>query len=277
MASRSDAAGQPRTRTVKKALVLSAGYGERLRPLTDRIPKPLLEIGGRALIHYPLLMLRHAGITEVAINVHHLAGQIERALGRGGALGISITYSPETVLLGTGGPLLNLRDYFGSEPFILLNCDTILELDLARMIDFHRGHGALATFALRAGEGTEAYSRIELDADGRIRRMRLLRGRARGEFDDYPRELPPGVEAASLRPFMYCGVMVCEPAVFELIPRTTPLALMGDLFAPIAARGLPLFGFEQRGFFRTVDDLQGYEALRAEFAAAPPPLAFLSS
>ncbi|MGH7917701.1 MAG: nucleotidyltransferase family protein, partial [Candidatus Binataceae bacterium] len=131
-----------------KALVLSAGYGERLRPLTETIPKPLLEIGGRPLIHYPLLMLKRAGITDVAINVHHLAALIEQALGRGDAMGLSITYSPETVLLGTGGPLLVLRDYFGKEPFVLLNCDTIIGLDLPAMIAFHRARASLATLAL---------------------------------------------------------------------------------------------------------------------------------
>jgi len=113
-----------------KALVLAAGYGERLRPITDTIPKPLVEIGGRPLIHYPLLLLRHAGIRDVAVNVHHLADKIEAALGGGQALGLAITYSPEPVLLGTGGPLLALRDYFRGERFLLLNGDTIMDLDL---------------------------------------------------------------------------------------------------------------------------------------------------
>ena len=85
--------------------MLSAGYGERLRPLTETIPKPILEVGGRPLIHYPLLMLKRAGITDVAINVHHLAAEVEPALGDGSSLGLRITYSPERVLTGTGGPL----------------------------------------------------------------------------------------------------------------------------------------------------------------------------
>ena len=257
-----------------KALVLSAGYGERLRPLTEKIPKPLLDAGGHPLIHYPLLMLRQAGIVDVAVNIHHLAAQIEHTLGSGEALGLRITYSPEPVLLGTGGPLLALRDYFGKEPFVLLNCDTILGLDLPRMIAFHREHATLATFALRDGGDPEAYSRIEIDAGGRIRRMRLLRGRARGEFDDYP----AGIEqelAAALKPYMYCGAMVCEPAILEMLPKTPPFSLMGGLFAPIAAQGLPLSGYVDRSFFRTVDDLASYEALRDEFAASPPRLAYL--
>ena len=255
-----------------KALVLSAGYGERLRPLTEKMPKPLLEVGGRPLIYYPLLMLRRAGITEIAINVHHLAGQIESALGRGDSLGVRIAYSPEPMLLGTGGPLLALREFFGDEPFVMLNCDTIMGLDLPRMIRLHRDRGAIATFALR--DGSDTYSRIEIDRDGRIRRMRLLRGRAPGEFDDFSAELPAPVEA-ELKPYMYCGAMVCEPSAIAFAPKTPPFSLMGDLFAPIVARDLPLFGYVDASFFRTIDDLRGYEAVRAEFASEPPPLDYL--
>jgi NDP-sugar pyrophosphorylase family protein len=257
-----------------KGLVLSAGYGERLRPLTEKTPKPILEVGGRPLIHYPLLMLKRAGITDVAINVHHRAAEVERTLGDGAALGLRITYSPERVLAGTGGPLVVLRDYFGKQPFVLLNCDTILDLDLAHMIGFHRERGGLATLVLRAGGDPDAYSRIECDAGSRIRRMRLLHGRTRGQFLDYPRDLDANV-AAALTPYMYCGAMVGEPEVFAMTPAAPPFSLMGDLFAPIVARGVPLFGYVHRGFFRTVDDLAGYEAVRREFATAPPPLDFL--
>jgi NDP-sugar pyrophosphorylase family protein len=257
-----------------KGLVLSAGYGERLRPLTETIPKPILEVGGRPLIHYPLLMLKRAGITDVAINVHHLAAQVERALGDGSSLGLKITYSPERVLTGTGGPLAVLREYFDNEPFVLLNCDTILDLDLARLIGFHRERGGMATFVLRAGADPDAYSRIECDSQGRIERMRLMAGRTRGNFVDYPRDLDAKV-AGTLTPYMYCGVMVCEPEVFAMTPATPPFSLMGDVFAPIAARGVPLYGYVHNGFFRTVDDLSGYEAVRKEFATTPPALNYL--
>ena len=257
-----------------KALVLSAGYGERLRPLTDRIPKPLLEVGGRPLIHYPLLMLRAAGITEIAINVHHLGAQIEHALGDGAALGVRITYSPEPILAGTGGPLIALRDFFGDDTFALLNCDTILDLDLERVIAFHRARGGAATFVLRDGDDPDAYSRIECDAAGRVQRMRLIRGRERGVFDDYPATIADDA-AAALAPYMYCGVMIAEPAVCAAAPATPPFSLMSDLFAPIIARGMPVYGYAHRGTFRTVDDRAGYDRLCAEFASAPPQFAYL--
>lgn len=257
-----------------KALVLSAGYGERLRPLTATTPKPLLEVGGHPLIHYPLLLLKEAGVREVAINTHHLAPQIETALGTGATLGLRITYSPEPVLAGTGGPLIALREYFDGEPFILLNCDTILDLKLELLLEFHRAHRGLATFVVRPSSNPDAYSRIECDAVGRIRRMRLLRPRARGVFDDYPSTLDEA-DATTLTPYMYCGVMVCEPAVLADLPAAPPFNLMTELFAPIVARGEPIFGYVHHGYFRTVDDHESFDNLRAEFAESPPQLSFL--
>jgi NDP-sugar pyrophosphorylase family protein len=258
-----------------KALVLSAGYGERLRPLTNTTPKPLIEVGGRPLIHYALLMLRRAGITEVAINLHHLAGAIEKALGDGSALGLHITYSYEQTLAGTGGPLAILRDYLGGDRFVMLNCDTIIGTDLTKVIGFHQERQALATFVLRRGD-PNAYSQIECGRDGRIRRMRLLAGRRRGVFVDYPPMPDPRI-ASNLTPYMYCGVMVAEGKVLASVTRPPPFSLMGDLFAPMLTEGAALYGYVYDGFFRTVDDLEGYNEVRAEFSASAPPLAYLST
>jgi mannose-1-phosphate guanylyltransferase len=257
-----------------KALVLAAGYGERLRPVTDTIPKPLVEIGGRPLIHYPLLLLKHANIRDVAVNVHHLPDEIRAVLGDGQALGLAIKYSPEPILLGTGGPLLALRDYFHDEPFLILNGDTIMDLDLPGMIAMHRERRALATMALRETASPQAYSRIEIDSSGQIRRMRMLIDRSRSKFDDYPKTLTAKV-ASGLTPLMYCGAMVCEPAVLEIMPATPPVSLTTDVLAPMVSQGLPLFGFVHEGLFRTVDDLLAYEQIRAEFAVSPPRLPFI--
>jgi mannose-1-phosphate guanylyltransferase len=257
-----------------KGLVLAAGYGERLRPLTATVPKPLLEIGGRPLIHYPLLLLRHAGIREVAVNLHHLGGKIEAALGRGSSLGLAITYSREPVLLGTGGPVAALRSYFKAEPFVILNSDTIMDLDLPAMIGWHRERGAIATLALRASASPERYSQIEIDADHQIRRMRLLIDREPGEFNHYPATLVPAI-TAELKAFMYCGAIVCEPTVLEMVPAQPRFSLISDLLAPLVTQGLPLFGYIHEGFFRTVDDLTVYQQLCLEFAACPPILEFM--
>jgi len=250
-----------------RALVLAAGRGERLRPLTETIPKPMLELGGRPLIHYPLMMLKQAGVTQIAINVHHLAQRIESGLGAGAELGLEITYAPEEVLLGTGGPLCGLRGFFGADTFVVANADTVMDLKVREMIESHRAHHALATFALTRPANMSAYSHLEIDRDGRLRRMRLLTARG-GGFEDFP-ATPPSV---AVEPYMFCGLYICEPEIYEMMPPVPPFSSMKDLFAPLIARGLPLFGYVHRGLFRTVDDLATYENLKREFAVNPPPL-----
>ena len=252
-----------------RALVLSAGRGERLKPLTDTTPKPIVELGGRPLIHYALGMLARAGIRDVAINVHHCAGAIESALGNGSALGIRITYAPETTLLGTGGPLIALGDFFGADPFVIATCDSILDLDLAAVAAFHRDRGALATMVLRDSEIANAYSKIEIDRDSRVRRMSLLHSAAPSGVIDFPAAIAPET-AAQLASLMYCGVMICDSAIIKLAPKTTPFSLTSDLLAPMVSDGMPVFGFIHQGYFRTVDDLASLEHLRAEFAESPP-------
>ncbi len=252
-----------------KALVLAAGLGERVRPLTEKTPKPMLEVGGRPLIHYPLAMLKRAGIIQVAINVHHLAGEIQRGLRDGKSLGIEITYSPEPTLAGTGGPLNALRGYFGDETFVLANSDSILDLDLAAMIAFHRDRGAIATVGLFKPNDGREYEHIEVDHDMRIRRMRLIKSRNPLTYDDYPTELGD-TDPSSLNWFMYPGIIVMEPAIFALIPKSAPWALFTGLLGPMVANRLPVFGYVHTGFFRTVDDLRAYENLCREFETSPP-------
>jgi mannose-1-phosphate guanylyltransferase len=254
-----------------RALVLAAGMGERLRPLTDVTPKPMLDLGGRPLIHYPLAMLRRAGITEVAINLHHLPDAIRHGLGDGSQLGLRITYAPERVLQGTGGPLNGLRDFLssGDSTFVIANSDTILDLDLSKMLAFHREHAALATIALFHPANIDYYSRLEIDADHQLRRMRLLTRREPLTYDDYQPDLDDAL-ARTLSPFMYCGVIVAETAVLDLVPQKTPWSLMEGLFAPMVARGQSVFGYVHTGYFRTIDDLKSYDALKAEFASYPP-------
>ncbi len=227
-----------------KALVLAAGVGQRLRPLTETIPKPLLEVGGRPLIHYPLLMLKRAGIRRIAINTHHLARAMESALGSGAGLGIEIVWAPEPVLLGTGGPLNALSGFLRDDAFVIARPDNL-----------------------------EYYSRIEVDPEARVRRMRLLKSRAPRDYDDIPPEPP---RDSRLESFMYCGAMIFEPQVLDLIPASPPWSLMTGLVGPMVREGLPVFGYPYRGLMRTIDDLDSYHRVHAEFETAPPRLSYLN-
>lgn len=114
-------------------MILAAGRGERMRPLTDRVPKPLLPVGGRPLIAHLIERLAHAGITELVVNVSHLAGLIERELGDGSNLGVRIVYSREEQALETGGGIAYALPLLGEEPFAVVNSDLYCDFDFARL------------------------------------------------------------------------------------------------------------------------------------------------
>ena len=112
-----------------RAMILAAGRGERMRPLTDHTPKPLLKVGGKPLIVWHLERLAKAGFKEIVINHAHLGEQIEQTLGNGAQWGLSIQYSPEKVALETAGGIANALHLLGSDPFLVVNGDTFTEID----------------------------------------------------------------------------------------------------------------------------------------------------
>ncbi len=157
-----------------KAMVLAAGRGERMRPLTDRIPKALLEVGARPLVAWLLERLRAGGIREIVMNHAHLGAAIESALGDGARYGVSIRYSPEASALETAGGIANALPLLGESPFIAVNADVYTDLDFALLI----GRGlddALAHLVLvdnpphhPPGDFTLTGKRVGNAADGRL-------------------------------------------------------------------------------------------------------------
>jgi len=141
-----------------KAMILAAGLGTRLRPLTSNRPKALVEVGGRTLLEITLCRLRSFGIQEVIINVHHLADMVVEYLKKNDNFGMGIEVSREEVLLDTGGGLKKAAHFFlydsggQDEPFVLHNVDVISTIDLKRMMQFHNERKALATLAVQRRE-----------------------------------------------------------------------------------------------------------------------------
>ena len=120
---------------VQTAMLLAAGKGERLRPLTEHTPKPLIEVRGKRLLAHQLGWLRDAGIRDVVINLHHLGEQISEFCGSGEAYGLNIRFSRETELLETGGGIVNALPLLGDEPFLLMNGDIFTDFQLASLYD----------------------------------------------------------------------------------------------------------------------------------------------
>src|SRR5437867_10346100 len=141
-----------------KAMILAAGLGTRLRPLTDNRPKALVELSGRTLLEITLSRLRSFGVTEVIVNVHHFADMVLNYLKSNKNFGMRIEISREDVLLDTGGGLKKAARFFLEdparldEPFLLHNVDVLSTIDFPLMLQFHKERGALAPLAVQARE-----------------------------------------------------------------------------------------------------------------------------
>ncbi len=231
----------------RRALVLAAGKGERLRPLTNTIPKPLVPVAGQPLIAYALGWLRHYGVREVAINLHHLGDQIRDAVGDGSAYGVSAHYSEEPEILGTGGAVRNLADWLDTGPFVVVNADIVHDVDLAALARLHHASGSLATLALRPDPESARYGEIAIDASGRIR-----------SFLGVP---PPTTDLTAL---MFTGVQIVEPAIVSRIPWPGASSSTQHLYLPLVREGARLFGLVYSGYWSDAGTPDSLASLRAD-------------
>lgn len=232
----------------RKAMVLAAGLGIRLRPLTDSTPKALVEIGGRPMIEYPLRMLAAAGVEEVVVNLHHLGERIRAALGDGARYELRLHYSPEDPILDTGGAIARARALIGDEPFAVANCDSLLDADLGALWKLHEARAALATLVVRHDADAERYGALDLDESGRIRRFL-------GRPADFARPLEPR---------MFCGVHVLSPEIFAYMPRQGTFSITRDVYGPLVVVGAPIYGFHYAGYWRDLGTPQTLAAAQAD-------------
>jgi NDP-sugar pyrophosphorylase family protein len=232
-------------------MILAAGRGERLRPLTDTVPKPLVVVGGRPLVEYALDCVARAGIERVVLNLHHLGAQIRDHVGDGSRFGLRVDYSEEVELQDTGGGIRDARRFLEGSTFVTLNADTIVEVDLRHLVDVHRRSGAVATMLLRKDPDMARFGLIELEEDGRV-----------GRFLGKPR---PGMRPP-LEPFMYTGVQVLEPSVLDRLERPGPFSITRVTYPDLLAEGELVRGCAFEGAWITV-------GTPAELAAANERLA----
>jgi NDP-sugar pyrophosphorylase family protein len=207
-------------------MVLAAGLGLRMRPLTLLRAKPALPVLGRPLLQWTMERLARAGVREVMVNLHHLPETVTTALAGARRLGVRIRYSQEPEILGTGGGPRAVRSFFGGEPFLLVNGDVLCDFDLAALRERHLGGGALATLALRRNPG--GYSSVVTDRRGRIL---SIAGR------------PAPAEGAVS---MFASVHVMTPSLLDRLPPGASDSVR-DLYIPLLAEGAPLLGMRFGG------------------------------
>ncbi|HEY6264782.1 MAG TPA: nucleotidyltransferase family protein [Candidatus Acidoferrum sp.] len=219
-----------------KAMILAAGLGTRLRPLTDTRPKALVEINGRTLLEITLTRLRTFGISEVILNVHHLASQIIDYLRSKNNFNLRIEISREDdLLLDTGGGLKKAAWFFLEdpknldEPFLLHNVDVLSSIDFTPMLQFHKDHHALATLAVQSRE-----SGRQLLFDDHLQ----LSGRRAG------RDHAPEIVRSSdqLKALAFSGIHLISPRLLPLLTEQGPFSIV-DSYLRLAAQSHPILAF----------------------------------
>jgi mannose-1-phosphate guanylyltransferase len=229
-----------------KALILAAGAGTRLRPLTDTCPKPMLPVAGRPLLEWTLRWLRRADVVEAALNLHHLPEVVRAGLGDGERFGMRLRYAHEPELRGTAGAVHNFPGFF-DQPFLVIYGDLLLDLDLDDLIGFHRQRRAVMTLALKRTQTPRSQGMIEVDALGRVLR-----------FVEKPAEWDGGDTANA-------GVYVCEPEVADGVP--PGFSDFGhDIIPALLRQGAAVYGQPLRGYLLDIGTPEAYAQAQQDWA-----------
>jgi mannose-1-phosphate guanylyltransferase len=242
-----------------KAMILAAGLGTRLRPLTDNRPKALVEVGGRTLLEITLARLRAFGVRDVIINVHHFGDMVVDYLKRNSDFGMRVEISREEILLDTGGGLEKASYFFldgSDEPFVLHNVDVISTIDLERMVQFHRERKALATLAVQERESSRY---LLFDEKGRLCGRRAgreqgpdppLRG-GTGESPVSTRTPVSTLEPASTqaaRALAFSGIHVISPRLLSMMTEEGAFSIVTS-YLRLAAQGDNILGFRADEYY----------------------------
>jgi len=239
---------------IRRAMVLAAGYGKRLAPITHTTPKPLVPVAGRPLLDRLLEFLRAGGIEDVVINLHHLGHRIEEHVGDGRRFGLRVRYSPEDPILDTGGGIKNAEPLLAGEPFVVANGDSLLELPLLDVLDYHQRRGGIITMVVRPSPDAARLGLIELDADDRVRRVV---GRP-----EEPVDVP-------LRGFMFPGLHVFDPEIFAWMEPGVAFGVIRETYPRLLRAGRPIYGFVAPARWLNIDTPDGLAAAGDVLARDP--------
>ncbi len=241
-----------------KAIILCAGKGERLKPLTSNIPKPMIPINGKPLLEYLILLCKKYGIRDIAINTSYLPEKIKEYFGDGSKFGVDIRYSFEQELLGAAGALNNFRDFLdSSEPFIVLYGDNITDVNLDKMIKFHKEKKALATLFLHKQEMADEKTTpgaVVFDAENRITNIIENPNKKQIEF---LKNIPDN------RKLTNSGIYILNPEVLEFIPEDFS-DFARDIFPELIKKGKNLFAYYSDCYFKEVGQLSRYNLAKQE-------------
>jgi mannose-1-phosphate guanylyltransferase/mannose-1-phosphate guanylyltransferase/phosphomannomutase len=229
-----------------KAMVLAAGLGTRLKPITYELPKPMVPVLDRPVMAHIVDLLERHGYEEVVANLHYFPDTIRRYFGD------RIVYREEPELLGTAGGVRNCRDFFGDESFLVISGDALTDLDIGRFLARHRESGGVATLAVKRVADTREYGVVLHDPAGRISGFQ---------------EKPDPAEALS--DLGNCGIYLFEPQIFDYFPDQPFVDWANDVFPTLLENDVPFFIHEIDEYWNDVGSLTElkdgtFDALRGE-------------
>jgi NDP-sugar pyrophosphorylase family protein len=223
-------------------MILAAGLGTRLRPLTEEISKPMVPIVNRPVMEHIVDLLALHGFTELYVNLHYHPDVITRHFGDGERWGLSITYSYEEELMGTAGGVKRLQGELGADTFLVISGDALTDLDLTSLMAFHKEHGAITTLVVTPVSDPSKYGVVITEENGRITGFQ---------------EKPCREEARSY--VANSGIYVFEPEVLEMIP-TGFYDFGSQLFPRFLEEGIDFYGYRHGDYWNDVGSIEEYKA-----------------
>ena len=209
-----------------KAMILAAGFGTRLFPLTIDRTKPAIPFLGKPLVGYVAEYIAKFGFTDTIVNLHHQPQSVMNALGDGSRFGVNINYTQESPnILGTAGALDNARNHLENETFLIINGKIITDINISEAIETHKKTGALATMVLMENPTREKFSEVFVENN-----------RVTG-FGDFPAHKIQNPKSKIQNPLMFTGIHILEPRVFEYIPRGVYSDIVPTFYNPAIKNG----------------------------------------
>lgn len=231
-------------------MILAAGEGSRLRPLTLQRPKPMIPVAGTPILEYNVRLLAAHGVTDLTINLHHCPDVITEYFGDGSQFGVSIRYSYEPELLGTAGAVRAVPDLFG-EDFLLVYGDNLSNCNLSALLAMHFDRRAALTMALYRREDPQASGIVGVDDNGRVTRF-LEKPRADQVFSNW----------------VNAGYLAIGPSAAGAIPEGRPSDFGRDVFERLLGIGEPVYGYKMTEELWWIDSIADYERTNRQFEKA---------
>ena len=219
---------------------MAGGEGSRLRPLTSNTPKPMLPVANTPMMEHIVTLCRRHGLNDVVVTVQYLASVIRTYFGDGADLGVELRYATEETPLGTAGSVGNARDHL-DDTFLVISGDALTDIDLGRVVDFHKGHGGPATIVLYEVENPLEFGIVITREDGTVERF--LEKPTWGQvFSDA----------------VNTGIYVLDPEIFAHIPPGVPVDFSQDVFPALLEAGTPIHGYVAEGYWEDVGNIEAY-------------------